>query len=105
MTGWKRYFYSLIGRQYDPVVTPTEETKRSRAELLKQVKRSKLRLRKVEPTPDVLLHSEPCLTWVQKKREQSPPPPPPSPNHVTVTIIKKSKQKKKRKQKNPSSTL
>lgn len=93
MVGWKRYFYSLVGRTYDPVVEPTEETKRARNELMNQVRKSKMRLRPVKTNPEILSHSQPCLTWVKKIRQQSPPPPPPP----SPTVVHKKKKKKKNK--------
>jgi hypothetical protein len=84
------------------VVEPTEETKRARNELMKQVRKSNLRLRPVETNPEIPLHSQPCLTWVKKISQQPPPPPPPSPS---PTVLHKKKKKHKNKNKSSTSSL
>lgn len=65
MVGWKRYFYSILGWEYDE--RPSQETLNSRKELLKQIKKSNLKLNnvcEVKDYPQII----PSKTKIKKKR-------------------------------------
>jgi len=68
MVGWKRYFYSIIGREYDE--KPSQETLNGRKELMKQIKNSKLKLNNVldvREYPQII----PSKTKIKKKKKKS----------------------------------
>jgi hypothetical protein len=67
MVGWKRYFYSIIGWEYDE--RPSQETLNGRKELLKQIKKSNLKLNnvcEVKDNPQII----PTKTKIKKKKER-----------------------------------